>query len=110
MMTCEVFTCETRLPDLRSSFGACRPRIHAILHIRIPPLSKSCARTWGLTDFLSFVSRSTSVMRICVCMTQDVCPQLVAETDGKYCCTEEQVDTLATQVSTVHHQPCISRI
>ena len=32
---------------------------------------------------------------------QDVCPQLVAESDGKYCCTEEQVDTLATQVSLI---------
>lgn len=30
---------------------------------------------------------------------QDVCPQLVAETNGTYCCTEEQIDTLARQVS-----------
>lgn len=30
---------------------------------------------------------------------QDVCPQLVAEANGTYCCTEEQIDTLAKQAS-----------
>lgn len=29
---------------------------------------------------------------------QDVCPQLLAEGNGKYCCTEEQIDTLSRQV------------
>ncbi|EIE26672.1 multidrug efflux transporter AcrB transmembrane domain-containing protein [Coccomyxa subellipsoidea C-169] len=29
---------------------------------------------------------------------QDVCPQLVAETNGKFCCTEEQIDTLSQQI------------
>ncbi|CAL8466999.1 g6535 [Coccomyxa elongata] len=29
---------------------------------------------------------------------QDVCPQLVAETSGKFCCTEEQIDTLSKQI------------
>ena len=28
---------------------------------------------------------------------QDVCPQLVAEANGTFCCTEEQIDTLAKQ-------------
>ena len=30
---------------------------------------------------------------------QDVCPQLVAEANGTYCCTEEQIDVLAKQAS-----------
>ena len=34
---------------------------------------------------------------------QDVCPQLVAETNGTYCCTEEQIDTLSRQVLHGHH-------
>jgi hypothetical protein len=35
---------------------------------------------------------------------QDICPQLATEhgPDGKYCCTEEQIDTLSHQV-VCHH-------
>lgn len=43
-------------------------------------------------------TEAQAVSEVAARKLQDVCPQLVAETSGKYCCTEEQIDTLSQQV------------